>query len=151
MTVVSERQAVWEKDTSEMEDLFDKAKSLEVLRSKKKLIEEALKQCNKDIDSAEKELSEEMIQKEVQSFVLKGKTFYLSTRTYASAIAETKTEFMSELKSNGYAELVIETVNYQTLSAFVREMLEETDELPKWIKPYVSVYEKTSIGIRKSK
>ena len=54
------------------------------------------------------------------------------------------------LKSNGFVEIVTETVNANTLASFVKEQRElNNDEIPEWISEVVSSFEKVSVGIRK--
>lgn len=54
------------------------------------------------------------------------------------------------LKSNGFGEIVTETVNANTLASFVKEQREiNNDEIPEWISAVVSSFEKVSVGIRK--
>ena len=55
------------------------------------------------------------------------------------------------MKENGYAGLVKEEVNAQTFKSFVKEQgWETTDELPEYLQNIVSLYEKTTIGTRRS-
>ena len=56
------------------------------------------------------------------------------------------------LKANGYADLVVETVNAGTLASFAKERIAETEtgELPGWLDAVISTYEKVSVGVRKS-
>ena len=44
-----------------------------------------------------------------------------------------------------------ETVNANSLSAFVKEQIEENgDVLPEWLDGLVNVFEKTSVSLRKA-
>ena len=57
---------------------------------------------------------------------------------------------MQSLKDNGYGSLVVETVNANTLSSFVKEQkAENNDEVPSWLSDVISVFEKVSVGVRK--
>mgnify|MGYP000783247873 CR=1 FL=1 len=54
-------------------------------------------------------------------------------------------------KRQGYGGLIYETVNANSLSAFVREQISENDDvLPGWLEGLVSVFEKTTVGVRKA-
>ena len=54
------------------------------------------------------------------------------------------------LKSQGYGDIVTETVNANTLASFVKEQMAlNCDEVPAWLADCVSTYEKVSVGIRK--
>jgi len=51
----------------------------------------------------------------------------------------------------GFGELIYETVNANSLSAFVKEQIAENgDELPDWLKGLVNVFEKTTVTVRKA-
>lgn len=77
--------------------------------------------------------------------------FSLTTKTRASAAADRKDELYAALKSEGYGDLVYETVNANSLSAFVNEQITENDEtLPEWLEGLVNVYEQTKVSVRKS-
>jgi hypothetical protein len=91
-----------------------------------------------------------MLEEEMQNFTRNGLIFYLSTKIYASAVADRKEELFAWLKENGYGDLVYETVNANSLAAFIREQLEEVEELPEELAKLVNVYEKTTVGMRKA-
>jgi vacuolar-type H+-ATPase subunit I/STV1 len=122
------------------------------LRDKKDALNAELKELQEQICQTEKVLSEEMINNEVQKFTLDGYTYYLNTRTKASPVAKFKQEVYQWLKDNGYGDLVYETVNANSFSAFVsKDLLAEVDELPKELQGKVNVYEQITIGMRKSR
>lgn len=122
------------------------------LRDKKDALNAELKELQEQIYQTEKVLSEEMINNEVQKFTLDGYTYYLNTRTKASPFAEFKQEVYQWLKDNGYGDLVYETVNANSFSAFVsKDLLAETDELPKELQGKINIYEQISVGVRKSR
>lgn len=122
------------------------------LRDKKDALNAELKELQEQIYQTEKVLSEEMINNEVQKFTLDGYTYYLNTRTKASPFAEFKQEVYQWLKDNGYGDLVYETVNANTFSAFVsKDLLAETDELPKELQGKINIYEQITVGVRKSR
>ena len=77
--------------------------------------------------------------------------FYLKTETYASAVSDRKPELIEWLKANGLGDIVQETVHSRTLSAAVKELLEDEDELPGELAELVNVFEKTTVGLRKAK
>ncbi len=131
--------------------MFELADRLKELRETKKFGEQELKEINADIDEVEYRLSELMAETETQNFTRSGTTFYLTTTTRASATAGRKDDLFNSLRQQGYAELVSETVNANSLSAFVREQIAENDEvLPKWLDGLVNVFEKTTVGVRKA-
>lgn len=134
------------------QDMFHLADTLKEFKDEKKDLEAKLKDVNASIEETEKQLSDLMIDTETQSFNRSGILFYLNTRLYASAPAEKKQELFDTLKKYGFGSLVVETVNANSLSAFVKEMIAENeDELPHWLEGKVNVFEKTTIGVRKAK
>ena len=135
-----------------MKDLFQLADSLKDLKDWKKQLDEERKEVNGKIEAIEESLSQAMIEEEMQSFNRGGMMYYLNNKLYASAIPQRKEALFSTLKEEGYGDLVYETVNANSLAAFVREQVEENeDELPSWLEGLVSTYEKTSVGMRKGK
>lgn len=133
-----------------MKNMLELSDIYRQLRDSKKQVEETLKGINAQLAEVEKQLAEAMVSDEVQNFSRDGILFYLSTRTYASAVAQRSDELHAWLKQNGYEGLVKENVNANTLSAFVREQLEEVDELPPELAELVHVYEKTGVTMRKA-
>ena len=132
--------------------MFELADRLKNLRDKKKEIETSLKSVNDMIFEVESALAELMTLSETQNFTRSGTMFSLPTSTNASAKAGRKDELYALLKDAGYGDLVVETVNPSSLSAFVKEQISENnDSLPQWLEGLVSVFEKTSVSIRKNK
>lgn len=131
--------------------MFELADRLKELRDAKKAAEKELKSINAEIDDVEYRLSELMISSETQNFTRAGTMFCLSTTTRASAAAGMKEELFDALRSKGFGELIYETVNANSLSAFVKEQIAENgDELPDWLKGLVNVFEKTTVTVRKA-
>ena len=135
-----------------MNDMFELADKLKELRDKKQHLAEETKKNNAEIEETEYKLSLEMASSETQSFNRSGTLFYLCTKLYASAVKENKAELYEALKNEGYGSLITETVNANSLSAFVKEQMADNDDiLPNWLEGKVNVFDKVTIGIRKSK
>lgn len=133
-----------------MQQIIELATKLKELKDKKKETEQLLKTLEAEIEETEALLSQEMVNSEVQNFNKDGTTFYLQTKTYASIRPDCKQDVYDWLKANGYESLVYETVNAQRFSAFIKELLEEEDELPTELKDKVNVFEKITVGMRKA-
>mgnify|MGYP001256920036 CR=1 FL=1 len=133
-----------------VDDIFSLADRLQKLKEHKKQLEAETKSVNAEIEEVETQLAGLMVDQEMQNFTRNGQMFYLSTRLYASAVAERKEELFTWLKENGYGDLVYETVNANSLAAFVREQMEETEQLPEGLAELVNVFEKTTVGMRKA-
>ena len=116
------------------EKMFELADRLRALRDEKAEAEQHL-----------------MAESETQNFTRAGTMFCLTTKTHASAVAGRKEELFSALRAGGFGDLVYETVNANSLSAFVKEQVAENgDMLPDWLDGLVNVFEKTTVGVRKA-
>ena len=135
----------------EPDRMFELADRLKTLRDWKHELEAELKQINADIDDTDWHLSDLMAETETQNFTRAGTMFCLTTATRASAMADRKEELYETLKERGYGSLVYETVNANSLSAFVKEQITENgEELPDWLNGLVNVQEHTTVGVRKA-
>ena len=131
--------------------LFEWADKLKALRDRKEELEAELKQVNMDIDNADWHLSNLMAETETQNFTRAGTMFCLTTKTRASAKAGQKDELFAALRGEGYGDMITETVNANSLSSFVKEQIAENgDALPDWLDGLVSVFEKTTVDVRKA-
>ena len=135
-----------------MTDMFELADKLKELRERKAELAEETKANNAEIEQAEFQLSQLMASTETQSFQRAGILFYLTTKTYASANKEQKDELFDALRNEGYGSLITETINANSLSAFVKEQMSENDDvLPQWLDGKVNVFDKVTVSLRKSK
>lgn len=133
------------------ERMFELADRLKNLREEKKDAEQRVKDINAEIDEVDYQLSELMTNSETQNFTRSGTMFCLTSTTRASATAGKKDELFEALRQSGFGDLIYETVNANSLSAFVREqIIENQDSLPTWLDGLVSVFEKTTVGVRKA-
>jgi regulator of sigma D len=118
----------------------------------KKQMEEAMKANNAEIEQVNQQMVDLMVNDELQSFNRNGKMFYLTTKIYASAVLERKPELFSYLKDNGFGDMVQEQVNAQTLAAWVREQIADTEDeqLPEGVRDLVNVSPKTQVAMKKA-
>ena len=132
--------------------LFELADELKTLRDRKDALEAELKKVNTDIDNVDWHLSTLMAETETQNFTRAGTMFCLTTKTRASATEGMKDELFGALRSEGFGDLIYETVNANSLSAFVKEQISENDDaLPAWLDGLVNVFQKTTVGVRKAR
>ena len=135
----------------ESNELFALADELRALKEAKKYAEQELKEITEEIDRVDAVLSQRMVDTETQNFTRNGTVFCRMNATRASATAGRKDELFEALRSAGYGDLVYETVNANSLSAFVKEQTTENgDSLPQWLAGLVTVFEKTTVGVRKA-
>ena len=131
--------------------IYELSDKLKALRDEKTSLENREKEVEKEIKETDEAMVTLMIDTETPSFTRAGFTFSLTTTTRASAMADNKTALFKALRDNGHGSLVYETVNANSLSAFVREQIENNkDELPGWLEGLVNVYDQKRIGVRKS-
>lgn len=132
-------------------EMFDLADHLKALRDEKTDAEAHLKEITAAIEADDYRLATMMAESETQNFTHFGVMFSLTTKLRASAAADRKDELFSALRNEGFGDLVYETVNANSLSAFVKEQISENaDALPSWLEGLVNVFEKTTVGVRKS-
>ena len=133
------------------EELFALADQLRELKETKKYAEQELKEITEEIERVDAALAERMISTETQNFTRNGTMFCLTSATRASAAAGRKDELFAALREAGFGDLVYETVNANSLSAFVKEQIEANDDaLPSWLNGLISVFDKTTVGVRKA-
>lgn len=131
--------------------MYELAEQLKTLRDEKKETEQRVKDINAALNDVEYRLATMMADTEMQNFIRAGTMFSLTHKTRASAAVDRKDELYAALKSEGYGDLVYETVNANSLSAFVNEQIAENDEaLPEWLEGLVNVYEQIKVSIRKA-
>lgn len=135
----------------ESEKMFELSDRLKELRETKKFAEQELKEINSEIEEVDYQLSEIMAQTETQNFTRGGTMFCLTNTTRASSMDGKKDDLFDALRNEGFGSLIYETVNANSLSAFVKEQITENeDSLPKWLSGLVNVFEKTTVSVRKA-
>ena len=137
----------------ENKELFDLADELKAKKLEKEELDAKVKALNAEIETIDEKLTKSMTEAEVDKFSRNGSTFYLKSRLFASLIAERKPEFLQALKDNDCGNLITEQVNANTLSSFIKEYREthEGSERPEFLpEDLLNIYEKVSVGIRKS-
>ena len=131
--------------------LFELADQLKDLRDTKKDLEQQLKAINAELEAKDTALATAMAESETQNFTRSGTMFCLTNTTRASAAAEHKEELFDALRSGGFGDLIYETINANSLSAFVKEQIAENlNTLPDWLDGLVNLYEKATVGVRKA-
>ena len=132
-------------------ELFALAERFKELRDAKSASEQKTKDITAEMETVEKQLAQMMVDSETQNFTRGGTMFSLTNKTRASAVADVKDKLYKALKRKGHGDLVYETVNANSLSAFVNEQISENnEELPKWLSGLVNVYEQTKVSVRKA-
>ena len=130
--------------------MFELAERLKTLKNEKKQKELELRNISDMLTEIEAALAEFMTLNETPNFTHGGTSFSLKTSLKASAVSDKKEELYSSLKNAGYGDLVVETVNPSSLSAFVKEQISENEnELPGWLDGLINICEKNTVSKRK--
>ena len=130
--------------------MFELADRLKTLKEEKKQKELELRNISDMLTEIEAALAEFMTLNEIPNFTHGDTSFSLRTSLKASAVSGKKEELYSSLKNAGYGDLVVETVNPSSLSAFVKEQISENEnELPKWLDGLINIFEKNTVSTRK--
>ena len=130
--------------------LFELADKLKALKDEKKQKEIELKNISDLLFETETKLSELMTLRETHNFTHSGTTFSLKTSLKASTVSGKKEELYPLLKNSGYGDLITETINPSSLSAFVKEQMSENeDKLPSFLRGLINVFEKNTVSTRK--
>ena len=100
-----------------------------------------------DIAALDEKLVEAFAQAGIQNIKTKnGQTVYLNREVFAKLIGDHK-KALTAFRRAGLSDFVKETVNSQTLRAYVREM---DEVLPKGLQPYIDVTEVFRMRMRSS-
>lgn len=135
---------------SEDYSMFALADRLREMRDRKTEVEAELKWVNGEIERFNQLLVAEMVDQEVPRFDRDGKTFYIRSEIYPSVDPERRDVLYEVIRENGFGDLIKETINFQTLAAFIKEqMRENNDQLPDWLEGLVNVFEKESVVLRR--
>ncbi len=130
--------------------LFELAERLKTLKNEKKQKELELRNISDMLTEIEAALAEFMTLNETPNFTHGDTSFSLRTSLKASAVAGKKEKLYDLLKSSGYGDLVVETINPSSLSAFVKEQISENEnELPEWLDGFINIFEKNTVSTRK--
>lgn len=134
---------------NEESTLASMAESMIELRRLKEETENKAKKINDDIDRLEREMFAEMMTAEMDSFAAHGYSFTPTVKALASIPAGVRDEAFEALEENGHGGLIKREVNAMTFRSFYRDILDADGNPPEWLAPYVAVYNKESISMRK--
>ncbi len=118
-----------------------KVRRYKELRGHQAASEAEAKAIKEEADKLEAELIDAFAEAGVQNINVDGKTVYLHRSVYARRCEGVGLEDVkAALRAAGAGDLVTETVNANTLSAYVRELTEE-DDAPGLPEPLIGVLE----------
>jgi len=116
------------------ENLIEAAKELGALRDRKEELEAELKVINKAKTELETQRLPQMMEDaEVEKMTIEGVgTLYTQAGVYASILASDRDKAYDWLREHGHGDIVKETVHHQSLTAWVKEMLGDGNQLPEF-------------------
>lgn len=137
----------------ELTEMFQK---YEELLTKKDELAAATKENSAAIDAAKEEIENEMIDQDIPQIAVGNYTYSLQEKTKYAKIGDEKLQakgldFYDVLRSQGYGDIIKETVNANTLNSTMSQAAEENGgELPEELAEIVSSYDYTDISRRKA-
>lgn len=134
--------------------LLEKIDAYKELLDRKDVLKEATTDNNKAIEELKKEIAQLMIDEECPTISRNGFKYSLQEKTMYSKKAEETLlaeglEFLEVLRSEGFGELIVETVNARTLSSTLAAYVQENGALPEELAECINVYETYDIMKRK--
>jgi uncharacterized protein YdhG (YjbR/CyaY superfamily) len=136
--------------TIEPNKMFELAEMLKEEKAYKDQLKETLSETNESIKQYEEELATLMIEAEMPRFTKNGTTFFLTTDIRCSATPGNQEALFETLREHDAGDLVKETVNANSLKAWVREMMADNEgELPEFLEGKVNIFERSICGTRK--
>ena len=133
---------------------------LEMLEEYNELLEtkdglkEATKKNNEAIEAKKAEIAQQMIDDDVPSISVGGYKFFLQDKTIYSKKSEevlqaAGLDFLEVLREQGLGDIIVETVNSRTLQSTVKNLVDESGELPVELAEVLNAYDTYEIGRRK--
>ena len=117
------------------------------LTEERRKLEAEVKRMAADLAAREEVLLEEYAQYGIQNIkTTAGQTVYLNREIFAKLVGDHE-EALDAFRTAGLGDFVKETVNAQTLRAYVREM---DEELPEGLQPYIDITEVFRMRMRSS-
>lgn len=129
---------------------IEKLKQFVRLSEQKSELEGALEVVKKNLAELEPEILEGFEELGAQNMNIDGRTVYIHSQIWAGSVDGNTQALVDSLKANGHGDLVKEQYNSNTLSAWVRELLKNGEEIPAPIQPHINITEKFSVRTRKA-
>ena len=117
------------------------------LTEQRRKLEAEVKRLATDLAAREEVLVEEFAKAGIQNIkTTAGQTLYLNREVFAKLVGD-HDEALDAFRTAGLGDFVKESVNAQTLRAYVREM---DEELPEGLQPYIDITEVFRMRMRSS-
>jgi hypothetical protein len=116
------------------------------LHKEKRDLEARLKATNAEIETLEDEAGAELVESGVQNMRVNDRSIYLAEELYVGA--EDKEAVCEVLKAMGMEDLVKESYNTNTLSAYVRELERTGEGVPFALADVIKINRRTRVRVR---
>ena len=120
------------------------------LTGRKRDLEAELRQVQDRLNELEPGLVDMLVEEGIQRTTVDGYTAYLQEDVWASPLDGNIAGLCAALKVAGFGDMVAETVNRQTLSAWVRERRKDGEPLPPAVEPVISIIAGYRLRAKKS-
>jgi len=127
-------------------ELVDKIKKLTELKQEREEKKQELQELENLIRSLEEEINAAMLEQGISNLKIDGiGTAYVASRLYASVRKADVDRAVEWLKEIGIGDISTRTINTSTLSAIVKDLLDEGKPIPDFVNYYV----KNTVNIRR--
>lgn len=143
-----------QKETVTVRTLADMVKDLHDLLAVKDELADQTKENNAAIEAAKQEIIQQMVDDDCSSIGCQGYNYSLQhkikyNKKSDADLAEAGIDFLETLRDEGLGDIIVETVNAQTLSTTIKNYIEENGELTEGLESIINPYEFDDIGRRK--
>lgn len=135
-----------------MSKISDLAKELTEADMLVKELSDKLDEAKSKKEEIVRQLSKEMQEQDLFEVSVDGlnKKFILRKETYANYLVENRERVFDGLRQLGMGDIIKEDVNNKTFNSTIRTLLENSGgTLPECLTPYITLFEKSKIGIVK--
>lgn len=134
--------------------LADMVKELHELLGRKDELADLTKDNNAAIEAAKQEIIQQMVDDDCSSIGCMGYNYSLQHKTKYNKksdadLAEAGVDFLETLREEGLGDIIVETVNAQTLNSTIKAYIDENGELSEGLGAIINPYEFDDIGRRK--
>ena len=145
-----------DKETGEILDEPKKKESADLERMKRlvtinaelKELSEQEKKLKEEREKIEPLILDYFAEEGIEKITVTGMTLFPVKEIWASLTKGNK-EGLKILREHGLEDYIYETVNSQSISAFVREFERNEEEIPDWVHKALNVSEKFRVRVRK--
>ncbi len=135
-------------------ELLDKIREYQNLLERKDALAAQVKENNAAIEAAKEDIAQQMLDDDCPRISTGGYVFSLSPKTIYSKRSEAEImaaglDFFTTLREEGLGDIIVERVDPRTLSATMKNYVEENGALSEGLSAVIREYETLDISRRK--